>query len=63
MFMFLTQKRKLINLYERSVKTMSIEFKPYDYQAHAIDKIINNKKFGLFLDMGLRQDSLNAYCH
>lgn len=36
---------------------MSIDFKPYDYQAYAIDKIINNKRFGLFLDMGLRQDS------
>ncbi|MDW4523730.1 DEAD/DEAH box helicase [Staphylococcus saprophyticus] len=32
---------------------MAIDFKPYDYQAYAIDKIINNKKFGLFLDMGL----------
>lgn len=32
---------------------MAVEFKPYDYQAHAIDKIINNKKYGLFLDMGL----------
>lgn len=40
---------------------MSIDFKPYDYQAYAIDKIINNKRFGLFLDMGLRQNSLNAH--
>ena len=32
---------------------MSVEFNPYPYQAHAIDKIIDNKKYGLFLDMGL----------
>ncbi|WP_228522780.1 SNF2-related protein [Staphylococcus chromogenes] len=32
---------------------MTIKFKPYAYQAYAIDKIIENKKFGLFLDMGL----------
>lgn len=32
---------------------MAIDFKPYDYQAYAIDKIIDNKRFGLFLDMGL----------
>lgn len=32
---------------------MAIDFKPYDYQAYAIDKIIDNPKYGLFLDMGL----------
>ncbi|MGX0001480.1 SNF2-related protein [Staphylococcus cohnii] len=32
---------------------MAIDFRPYDYQAYAIDKIIDNKRFGLFLDMGL----------
>lgn len=32
---------------------MAIDFKPYDYQAYAIDKIIDNKRFGLFLEMGL----------
>lgn len=32
---------------------MSIDFKPYDYQKYAIDKILNNKKYALFLDMGL----------
>lgn len=32
---------------------MAIDFKPYDYQAYAINKIIDNKRFGLFLDMGL----------
>lgn len=32
---------------------MAIDFRPYDYQAFAIDKIIDNKRFGLFLDMGL----------
>lgn len=32
---------------------MAIDFKAYDYQAYAIDKIIDNKRFGLFLDMGL----------
>lgn len=40
---------------------MSIDFIPFPYQAHAIDKIIDNKKYGLFLDMGLRQDSFNSY--
>lgn len=38
---------------------MSIEFKPHAYQDYAIQKIIDNKKYGLFLDMGLRQDGLN----
>jgi SNF2 family DNA or RNA helicase len=28
-------------------------FKPHDYQAHCIEKIIEVKKLGLFLDMGL----------
>lgn len=32
---------------------MAIDFRPYDYQAYAINKIIDNKRFGLFLDMGL----------
>ncbi|MDU9419002.1 DEAD/DEAH box helicase [Staphylococcus lloydii] len=32
---------------------MAIDFKPYDYQAYAIKKIIDNPKYGLFLDMGL----------
>lgn len=32
---------------------LAIDFKPYDYQAYAINKIIDNKRFGLFLDMGL----------
>lgn len=32
---------------------MAIDFKPYPYQEHAINKIIDNKKYGLFLDMGL----------
>lgn len=32
---------------------MAIDFKPYDYQAYAIRKIIDNPRYGLFLDMGL----------
>lgn len=32
---------------------MAIDFEPYPYQEHAINKIIDNKKYGLFLDMGL----------
>lgn len=27
-------------------------FKPHAYQQHCIDKIIDTKKIGLFLDMG-----------
>jgi|BioPla2DNA2_1021312.scaffolds.fasta_scaffold05761_11 hypothetical protein len=30
-----------------------MEFIPHLYQETAIDKILNNKKQGLFLDMGL----------
>jgi len=30
-----------------------MEFRPHKYQQHCIDKIINIKKLGLFLDMGL----------
>jgi SNF2 family DNA or RNA helicase len=29
-----------------------MEFVPHSYQAYSIDKIINNKKYGLFLEMG-----------
>ncbi|MCE5000974.1 DEAD/DEAH box helicase [Staphylococcus pseudoxylosus] len=29
-----------------------MEFTPHSYQAYSIDKIINNKKYGLFLEMG-----------
>lgn len=32
---------------------MAIDFKPHNYQKYAIDKVIDNEKFGLFLDMGL----------
>lgn len=32
---------------------MAIKFKPHAYQKHAIDKVIENERFGLFLDMGL----------
>lgn len=31
---------------------MAIDFTPHSYQAYSIDKIINNKKYGLFLEMG-----------
>lgn len=30
-----------------------MEFIPHSYQAYSIDKIINNKKYGLFLEMGM----------
>ena len=30
-----------------------MEFKPHGYQKHCIEKIIEIKKIGLFLDMGL----------
>ncbi|HCX2492500.1 TPA: DEAD/DEAH box helicase [Staphylococcus aureus] len=32
---------------------LAIDFKPHNYQKYAIDKVIDNEKFGLFLDMGL----------
>lgn len=32
---------------------MAVKFKPHDYQRYAIDKIIDEERFGLFLDMGL----------
>lgn len=32
---------------------MALKFKAHDYQAYAIDKIKENKRYGLFLDMGL----------
>ncbi|EGQ1277969.1 ATP-dependent helicase [Staphylococcus pseudintermedius] len=32
---------------------VAIEFKPHIYQKHSIDKLIDNEKYGLFLDMGL----------
>ncbi len=32
---------------------MAITFQPHSYQKHAIDKVIENEKYGLFLDMGL----------
>lgn len=32
---------------------MAIKFKPHAYQKYAIDKVIENERFGLFLDMGL----------
>lgn len=32
---------------------MAINFTPHPYQKHSIDKIIENEKYGLFLDMGL----------
>lgn len=32
---------------------MSTKFKPHTYQKHSINKVIDNEKYGLFLDMGL----------
>ena len=29
------------------------EYKPYNYQQHCIDRIIDTPAIGLFLDMGL----------
>jgi hypothetical protein len=40
----------------------SVKFKPHTYQDIAIEKIYDTPKAGLFLDMGLRQDSYNTYC-
>ena len=30
-----------------------MEFRPHSYQRHCINKILETKKLGLFLDMGL----------
>lgn len=30
-----------------------MKFIPHEYQQKAIDKIVNNKRLGLFLEMGL----------
>lgn len=35
-----------------------MRFKPWEYQQYAIDKILNNKKCGLFLDMGLGKTAI-----
>lgn len=32
---------------------MAMDFKPHEYQSYSIQKIIENNKYGLFLDMGL----------
>lgn len=32
---------------------MTVKFKPHEYQSYSIQKIIENNKYGLFLDMGL----------
>ena len=32
---------------------MAIDFKPHDYQAYAINKILENERYALLLDMGL----------
>jgi SNF2 family DNA or RNA helicase len=42
-----------------------MQFKPYDYQKHAIDHIIKNLYCGLFLDMGLGKtvSTLTAVSH
>lgn len=34
---------------------MPANFTPHMYQKHAINKVIDNKKYGLFLDMGLER--------
>ncbi len=38
-------------------------FKPHDYQKYCISRCITDDKIGLFLDMGLRQDSNYTNCH
>ena len=30
-----------------------MKFIPHEYQQKVIDRIVNNKRFGLFLEMGL----------
>lgn len=30
-----------------------MKFVPHEYQQKAIDRIVSNKRFGLFLEMGL----------
>lgn len=30
-----------------------MKFIPHEYQQKTIDRIVNNKRFGLFLEMGL----------
>ncbi|MDW4295933.1 DEAD/DEAH box helicase [Staphylococcus saprophyticus] len=35
------------------MKNMAIDFIPHEYQKYSIQKIIENNKYGLFLDMGL----------
>lgn len=36
---------------------MKQTFNPHDYQKYCISRCISDNKLGLFLDMGLRQDS------
>ena len=36
-----------------------MEFKPHGYQKHGIEKIIEIKKIGLFLEMGLGKNDHN----
>lgn len=31
-----------------------MKFIPHEYQQKAIDRIVNNKRFGLFLEMAIR---------
>lgn len=39
---------------------MAIDYKPHAYQDYATKQILENSSYGLFLDMGLRQNSLNV---
>lgn len=38
---------------ENDKEVMPVKFIPHEYQQKAIDRIVNNKRFGLFLEMGL----------
>lgn len=37
--------------------------KAHEYQKYCISRVITDDKLGLFLDMGLRQDSNNINCN
>lgn len=37
--------------------------KAYDYQKYCISRCITDNKLGLFLDMGLRENSNNSNCN
>ena len=40
-----------------------MKFIPHEYQQKAIDRIVNNKRFGLFLDIPLRPAEIDEEDH